>query len=92
MMPCDGQMWRNRYGAYTLRRFTAPRKPSVATIKGSSETAQVMNASPRAEEHKHCIRQVESLHPPGCVGNPRAKCSQEEVPRHHFSEAADVPR
>ena len=25
-------------------------------------------------------------------GQPRAKCSQEEVPRHHFIQAADVPR
>ena len=54
---------------------------------------------PRAEEHKHYIRQVESLHTPGRIityarvcGQPRAKCSQEEVPRHHFSEATDVPR
>ena len=38
------------------------------------------------------VRQVESLHMPGCVGNPWAKCSQEKVPRHHFSQAADVPR
>ena len=42
---CDGQMWRNRYGAYTLRRFTVPHKPLVTTIRGSSETARVMNAS-----------------------------------------------
>ena len=37
------------------------------------------------------IRQVELLQRQG-VDNPRAKGSQEEIPRHHFSQAADVPR
>ena len=42
------------------------------------------------EEHKHTYARSNYYIAPGCVDNPRAKCSQEEVPRHHFSQAADV--
>ena len=90
-------------GVWATHGPNAPKRRYLGTILAKLLMYLVENLPPERlnAPHLDAIRVQRSTsityarsnhYAPGFVGNPRAKCSQEEVPRHHFSQAADVPR
>ena len=92
-----------RQGVWATHGPNAPKRRYLGTISAKLLMYLDENLPPEGlnAPHLDAIRVQRSTsityarsnhYVPGFVGNPRAKCSQEEVPRHHFSQAADVPR